>query len=167
MGSHTPEPSGHPGKPTPRSKGRNPTYRDQNPATRNATSAAGTTRMEKSHPTDQHQCRAGPLTTSVGKPATTEPRTEAPSTETPGGTHDAGNETAIRATQTPHIPKATSTRARGRTRRKSPPQHHLDHPQDPLRVCHPNHLDHLPGTPTLLCHLGILCLRLPCRTSYG
>ena len=109
MGSRTPEPSGHPGKPTPGSKGRNPTYCDQNPATRNATSTGGTTRMEKSHPADQHQCPIGPLTTSIGKPATTEPGTEAPQTETPGGTHDAGNEAAIGATQTPHIPKAIST----------------------------------------------------------
>jgi len=41
-------------------------------------------------------------------------------TATPGSTHNAGNEAVIGATQTPHIPKATSTRARGRTRRKSP-----------------------------------------------
>jgi len=120
MGSCTPEPSGHLGKPTPGSKGRNPTYRNQNPTTHNATSASGTTCMEKSHPADQHQCPVGPLTTSIGKPATTKPGTEVPLTETPAGTYDAGNEVAIGATQTPHIPKATSTRARGRTRRKSP-----------------------------------------------
>jgi len=76
--------------------------------------------MEKSHSADQHQYPVGPLTTSAGKPATTRPGTEAPPTETPGGAHDAGNEAAIGATQTPHIPKATSTRALGRTRRKSP-----------------------------------------------
>ena len=76
--------------------------------------------MEKPHLADQNQCPIGPLTTGVGKPATSEPGTEAPTTETPSSTHDARNEAAIGATQTPHIPEATSTRARGRTRRKSP-----------------------------------------------
>ena len=76
--------------------------------------------MEKPHPADQHQCPIGPLTISVGKPATSEPGSEAVTTETPGVTHDAGNQAAIGATQTPHISKATSTRDRGRTRRKSP-----------------------------------------------
>jgi len=76
--------------------------------------------MEKSHSADQHQYPVGPLTTRVGKPTTSEPGTKAAMTETPGTTHNARNEAAIRATQTPHIPKASSTRARGRTRRKSP-----------------------------------------------
>jgi len=119
MGSRTPEPGGHPGKPTPGSKGGNPTYCDQNPATHNATSASGTTRMEKPYPTDQHQCPISPLTTSIGKPTTSEPGTEALTTETPGGTHNARNEAAIGATQTPHITEATSARACGRTRRES------------------------------------------------
>ena len=109
MGSRTPEPGGHPGKPTLRSKGGNPTYYNQNPVARNATGTSGTTRMEKPHPTDQHQCAIGPLTPSVGKPAAPEPVTKAPTTETPSGTHNTGNEAAIRATQTPHIPKATGT----------------------------------------------------------
>jgi len=95
-------------------------YCDQNPATHNATSAGGTTRMEKPHPADQHQCPISPLTTSIGKPTTSEPGTETPTTETPSGTHNARNEAAIGATQTPYIPEATSTRARGRTMRESP-----------------------------------------------
>jgi len=74
--------------------------------------------MEKPCPSDQHQRPIGPLTTSAGKPAVSEPVTEAPTTETPGGTHDAGNEAAIGATQTPHFPKATHTWACGRKRRK-------------------------------------------------
>jgi len=120
MGSRTPEPGGHPGKPTPGSKGGNPTYCDQNPATQNTTSASGTTRMEEPHPADQHQCPISPLTTSIGKPTTSVPRTEAQTTETPSGTHNARNEAAIGATQTPHIPEATSARAHGRTRREPP-----------------------------------------------
>ena len=76
--------------------------------------------MEKPRPTDQHQCPISSLTTYVGKPATPEPRTEAPTTETPGGTYHTRDEAAAGATQMPHIPKATSTRARGGTRRRSP-----------------------------------------------
>ena len=109
MGSRTPELGGHPGKPTPGSKGGNPTYCDQNHATHNSTSTSGTTRMEKPHSADQHQCPISPLTTRIGKPATSESGTEAPTTETPGGTHNARNEAAIGAAQTPHIPEATST----------------------------------------------------------
>jgi len=120
MSSLTPEPGGYPGKPTPGSKGRNPTYRDQNPTTYDATSASRTTRMEKPHPADQHQRPISPLTTSVGKPATTEPGNEAPTTETPGATHNTRDEAAIRATQAPHIPEATSARAHGRIRREPP-----------------------------------------------
>jgi len=120
VGSLTPEPGGYPGKPTPGSKGGNPTYRDQNPTTYNATSARRTTHMEKPHPADQHQCPISPLTTSVGKPATSEPRDEAPTTETPGATHNTQDKAAIGATQAPHIPKATSVRAHGRTRREPP-----------------------------------------------
>ena len=82
---------------------------NQNPATHNATSASRTICMEKPHPADQHQHPIGPLTTSTGKPATLKPGTDAPTTETPRGTHNAGNEAATGATQTPHIPKATST----------------------------------------------------------
>jgi len=120
MGSRTPEPGGHPGKPAPGSKGGNPTYCDQNPTTHNATSASRTTRMEKPHPADQHQRPIGPLTTSVGKPATSEPGNEATTPETPGATHNTRDEAAIGATQTPHMPEATSTRAHGRTRGESP-----------------------------------------------
>ena len=120
MGSCTPEPGGHPGKSTPGGKGGNPTPCDQNSVTRNVTGTSGTTRLEKPDPTDQHQCPIGPLTTSVGKPAASKPVTKAPTTETPGGTHDVGNEAAIRVTQMPHIPEATSTRARSRTGRKPP-----------------------------------------------
>jgi len=39
-------------------------------------------------------------------------------TETPGGTHDAGNETATGATQTPYIPEGTRARTQNRTGRK-------------------------------------------------
>ena len=120
MGSLTPEPSGYPGKPTPRSKGGNPTYRDQNPPTYDATSASRTTRMEKPHQADQYQCPVSPLTTSVGKPATSKSGNEAPTTETPGTTHNTRDEAAIGATQAPHIPEATSARAHGGTRRESP-----------------------------------------------
>jgi len=49
-----------------------------------------------------------------------EPGTEALTTETPSSTHNARNEAAIGATQMPHIPEATSARARGRTRREPP-----------------------------------------------
>jgi len=167
MSSLTPEPSSCPGKPTPGSKGGNPTYRDQNPPTYNATSASRTNRMEKPHPADQHQCPLSPLTTSIGKPATSEPGNEAPMAETPGATHNTRHEAAIGATQVPHIPEATSARAHGRTRREPPPQHHLDRQQDPPGVLHPNRLDRPPGTPVPLRRLGILHLRLPRRISYG
>jgi len=120
MGGHSPEPSGHPGKPALRGKGGNPTHCDQSPITRNTTSTSGTSHIEKPYPTDQHQRPIGPLTVSVGEPAASEPVTKAPTTETPGATHYAGNEAAIRATQTPHIPKATRTRAHDRTRGKPP-----------------------------------------------
>ena len=93
---------------------------DQNPATRNAISTSGTTCMEKPRPTNQHQRPLGSLTTSVGKPTTPKPGTNAPTTETPGASHNARNEAATGATPTPHIPKATGTRIRGRTRRRSP-----------------------------------------------
>jgi len=76
--------------------------------------------MEKPHPADQHQRPISPLTASVGKPATSEPGNEAPTTETPGATHNTRNEAAIGATQMPHIPEATSTRAHGGTRGESP-----------------------------------------------
>jgi len=93
---------------------------DQDPATRNATGASGTTCMEKPHPADQPQCPISPLATSGGKPATPKPGTDAPTTETSSGTYNARNEAAAGATQAPRIPKATSTRARSRARRKSP-----------------------------------------------
>jgi len=120
MGSRTPEPGIHPGKPTPGSKRGDPTHCDQNPATRNATSASGTTCMEKPHPSNQHQRPLGSFTTSVVKPATPKPGTNAPTAETPGATHNTRNEAAAGATPTPHIPKATGTRTRGTTRRRSP-----------------------------------------------
>jgi len=76
--------------------------------------------MEKPHPADQHQRPISPLTTSVGKPTTSEPGYEAPTTETPSATHNTREEAAIGATQAPHIPEATSARAHGRTRREPP-----------------------------------------------
>jgi len=120
MGGCTPEPGIHPGKPTPGGKSRNPTHCDQDPATRNTTSASGNTCMEEPRLADQHQRPIGPLATSNGKPATPKPGTDAPTTETPGDTHNARNEAAAGATQAPRVPKATSTGARGRARRKSP-----------------------------------------------
>jgi len=120
MGDCTPEPGIHPGEPTPGGESRNPTHCDQDPATRNTTGASGTTCMEKPRPADQYQRPIGPLATSARKPATPKPETDAPTTETPGGTDNARNEAAAGATQAPHVPKATSTGARGRARRKSP-----------------------------------------------
>ena len=119
MGGCTPEPGNHPGEPSLGGKSRNPTHCDQDPATRNTTGASGTACMEKPCPTDQHQRSIGPLGTRAGKPATPKPGTDAATTETPGGTHNARNEAAAGATQAPCVPKATSTRARGRARRKS------------------------------------------------
>ena len=120
MGSRTPDPGVHHGKPTPGSKSRNSTHSDQNPATCNATSASGTTCMKKPRPTNQHQRSIGSLTTSIGNPTTPESGTNPPMTETPGATHDARNEAATGAITMPHIPKATGTRTRGRTGRRSP-----------------------------------------------
>ena len=120
MGGCTPEPGIHPGKPTPGGKSRNTTHCDQDPATRNAIGASKTTCMEKPRPADQHQRPIGPLTTSTGEPTTPKPGTDATTTETPGGTRNARNEAATGATQVPRVPKATSTQAGGRTRRKSP-----------------------------------------------
>jgi len=120
MGRRTPEPGGRPRKPAPGSKGGNPTYRDQSPTTYNATSASRTTRMEKPHPANQHQRPLSPLTTSAGKPTTSEPRNETPTAEAPGATHNTRDEAAIGATQTSHIPEATSARAQGRARREPP-----------------------------------------------
>jgi len=88
MGRRTPEPGGRPGKPAPESKSGNPTYRDQSPTTYNATSASRTTRMEKPHPANQHQRPISPLTTSVGKPTTSEPGNETPMIEARGATHN-------------------------------------------------------------------------------
>ena len=76
--------------------------------------------MEKPHPADQHQCPISPLTTSAGKPATSESGNEAPTAETPSATHHTRDEAAIGATQGPHIPEATSARVHGRTRREPP-----------------------------------------------
>jgi len=120
MGSGTPEPGIHPGKPTPGGKSGNPMHCDPDPATRNTTGTGGTTCVEEPHKADQHQRPISPLGTSAGKPATPKPRTNAPTTETPGGTHDAGNEATAGAAQTPRVSKTTSLRARGRARRKPP-----------------------------------------------
>jgi len=120
MGGSTPEPSSHPGKPTPGSKSRNPTHCDPDPATHNTTSADSTPCVEKPGQADQHQCPISPLGTGAGKPVTPKPGTNAPTTETPGGTHDAGNEAAAGAAQTPCVPKATNLRASGGTRREPP-----------------------------------------------
>jgi len=120
MGSRSPEPGVRPGKPTPGGKSRDPTHCDQNPATRTTISAGGTTHMEKPRPPYQYQCPIGSLTTSVGEPATPKPGPDVLTAETPGGTHNARDEAATGATQMPRVPKATSTRARGRARRSSP-----------------------------------------------
>ena len=120
MGGGTPEPGIHPGKPTPGSKSRNPMHCDPDPTTHNTTSADSTPCVEKPCEADQHQHPNSPLETSAGKPATPEPKTNAPTTETPGSTPDAGNEAAAGAAQAPRVPKATSLRASGRTRRKPP-----------------------------------------------
>jgi len=69
--------------------------------------------MEKPHTPDQHQHPIGPLTTNVGKPATPKPVPDVPATETSGGTHNTRDEAVTGATQTPRVPKATSTQAHG------------------------------------------------------
>ena len=120
VGSRTPEPGVHPGKPTPGGESRDPMHCNQNSATHTTASAGGTTHMEKPHLPDQHRHLIGLLATSIGKPAALNPRPDVPTTETPGGTHNARDETATGATQTPSIPKPTSTQARGRKRRSSP-----------------------------------------------
>ena len=120
MGSRTSELGVHPGKPTPGGKSRDPTHCDQNPASRNTISTGGTTHMEKPRPPDKYQCPIGPLTTRVGKPTTPKPGPDGPKKETPSSSHNAGDEAATGATQTPRVPKATSTLGRGRTRGSSP-----------------------------------------------
>ena len=120
MGSRTPEPGVHAGKPTLGSKSGDPTHCDQNSATRNATSASGTTCMEKSRPSNQHQHPLGSFTTSVGKSATPKPGTNATTAEIPGATHNARNEAATGVTPTSHVPEANGTRTHGRTRRRPP-----------------------------------------------
>jgi len=120
MGGRTPETGSHLGRPTPGSKSRNPTHCDTNPVTHNTTKTNSTSGMEKPSEADQHQRPISPLGTSAGEPTTPKPRTNAPTTETPSGTHDARDEAAAGAAQTPRIPKATNLWAGDGTRGEPP-----------------------------------------------